>query len=602
MYILGLSCFYHDAAAALIKDGKIIASTEEERFSRKKHDFGFPEQAINFCLEFAGISSDKIDYVVFHEKPFLKFERILRTIISTYPLSAGVFSEAMKNWLAEKLWIKHIIRQKLDIDTDKILFTEHHLSHAASTFFISPYEQSAILTIDGVGEWATGTIGTGSKNKINLFKQINFPNSLGLLYSTFTAFLGFAVNEGEYKVMGMAAYGKPRFKEKILKNILKLHNDGSFELNMEYFSYHYSANRSFSKKFEQLFGKPRNIDADFFTSSFEYPEYFGEKPENYEQLCKQNQFYADIAASIQTVSEEILLKQAIYLHEQTKMENLCLAGGVALNSVANGRLLREGPFKNIFIQPAPGDSGAAIGAALYLYHHVLENKRNFVLENAYLGKEYSDEQILNYLNNSSIAFRHFKDQDELIEFCVDAIEQSKVIGWFQGRSEWGPRALGNRSIIADARNKDMKNIVNLKIKFREPFRPFAPVIKENELSNFFHIKDKHLYPLRYMLMVLPIKEEKRKLIPAVDHVGSGRVQTITEEWNPLYYKLVERFGQKTGIPLLLNTSFNLKGEPIVNSPQNAYNTFINTGLDLLVMGNYIVEKTENKDIKKCLKT
>lgn len=596
MYILGLSCFYHDAAAALIKDGIVIAATEEERFSRKKHDFGFPEKAINFCLEFAGISFNDIDFVVFHEKPFLKFERILKTIISTYPQSASVFAEAMKNWLAEKLWIKHIIRQKMEIDIDKILFTEHHLSHAASTFFVSPYEEAAILTIDGVGEWATGALGTGIKNKINLFKQINFPNSLGLLYSTFTAFLGFEVNEGEYKVMGMAAYGKPLFKEKILQNILNLHNDGSFELNMDYFSFHYSLNRSYSKKFIQLFGKPRATNADFFTKGFEYPSYFEEKQDNYNEICTENQFYADIAASVQAVTEEIIIKQAVYLHKHTGMKNLCLAGGVALNSAANGRLLREGPFENIFIQPAPGDSGAAIGAALYVYHQALAQKRDFILEHAYLGKEYTDEQILSFLNESSIPFRQFKTEDELIDYCVQAIEQSKVIGWFQGRSEWGPRALGNRSIIADARNKDMKNIVNLKIKFREPFRPFAPVIKESEIENYFEVKNKNQYPFRYMLMVLGIKEEKRKLIPAVDHEGTGRVQTITKEGNPRYYKLVEKFAKKTGIPLLLNTSFNLKGEPIVNSPINAYNTFINTGLDLLVLGNFIIEKNKNKDI------
>lgn len=596
MYILGLSCFYHDAAAALIKDGIVIAATEEERFSRKKHDFGFPEKAINFCLEFAGISFNDIDFVVFHEKPFLKFERILKTIISTYPQSASVFAEAMKNWLAEKLWIKHIIRQKMEIDIDKILFTEHHLSHAASTFFVSPYEEAAILTIDGVGEWATGALGTGIKNKINLFKQINFPNSIGLLYSTFTAFLGFEVNEGEYKVMGMAAYGKPLFKEKILQNILNLHNDGSFELNMDYFSFHYSLNRSYSKKFVQLFGKPRATNADFFTKGFEYPSYFEEKPDNYNEICTENQFYADIAASVQAVTEEIIIKQAVYLHKHTGMKNLCLAGGVALNSAANGRLLREGPFENIFIQPAPGDSGAAIGAALYVYHQALAQKRDFILEHAYLGKEYTDEQILSFLNESSIPFRQFKTEDELIDYCVQAIEQSKVIGWFQGRSEWGPRALGNRSIIADARNKDMKNIVNLKIKFREPFRPFAPVIKESEIENYFEVKNKNQYPFRYMLMVLGIKEEKRKLIPAVDHEGTGRVQTITKEGNPRYYKLVEKFAKKTGIPLLLNTSFNLKGEPIVNSPINAYNTFINTGLDLLVLGNFIIEKNKNKDI------
>jgi len=596
MKILGVSCFYHDAAAALIKDGVAVCAAEEERFSRKKHDFRFPERAIDFCLDFGQISAADLDYVVFHEKTFLKFERLLKTLISTFPKSAAVFSEAMKNWLREKLWIKYILAEKLKIDTEKILFCGHHLSHAASSFFASPFKEAAILTVDGVGEWSTGNLGIGRGNEIKLIKQINFPNSLGLFYSAFTAFLGFEVNEGEYKVMGMAAYGTPRFADKILKEMVDIHDDGSFTLNLDYFSYHYSAKKSFSKKFESLFGKPRPQDMNFFTKGFDFPAYFGEKPPDYEAACRQNQYYADIAASIQKVTEEIILKQARFVYKLTKQKNLCMAGGVGLNSVANGRLMREGPFEDIFIHPASGDSGAAIGAALYVYHHILKKKRVFTLENAYLGKEYPDIEVRQFLENNRIKFKHFESQAELLDFCSEAIIEQKVIGWFQGRFEWGPRALGNRSILADARNREMKNIVNLKIKFREPFRPFAPVILEEELKNYFIVKNKNAYPLRYMLMVLPIKDEKRSLIPAVDHQGTGRAQVIRREQNPLYYDLIKTFKKKTGIPILLNTSFNLKGEPIVNSPENAYNTFKRSGLDILAMGSYIIEKEKDEKI------
>lgn len=591
MYILGISCFYHDAAACLVKDGLLICAAEEERFSRKKHDFGFPEQSINFCLEFANISARELDYIVFYEKPFKKFERILKTIIATYPLSGNVFAESVKNWLLEKLWIKNIIKECVGIPEEKIFFVEHHLAHAASAFLVSPFKEAAILTIDGVGEWATGTLGFGKDNEITLFEQLNFPHSLGLLYSAFTAFLGFEVNEGEYKVMGMAAYGKPRFAQKIYDNLLRVFADGSFALNLDYFSYHYSTSRSYTRKFEKLFGMPRPAEKDFFTKDFSYPRYFGEKPQNYEELCEENQYYADIAASIQKVTEEIILKQANFLYEKTKKENLCLAGGVALNSVANGRLLSEGPFREIFIQPAAGDSGAAIGAAFYFYNCVLNYKRAFTLEHANLGKQYAEKSILNFLTSNNIKFAYFENTEQLIEQTVDAIIQGKVVGWFQGRFEWGPRALGNRSILADPRQAKMKDIVNLKIKFREPFRPFAPTIVEEEFQNYFEIPNAaKQYPTRFMLFVLPIKQDKEKLIPAVDHQGTGRVQTIKEEWNRRYYQLIKNFGRKTGIPIVLNTSFNLKGEPIVNSPQDAYQTFINSGLDVLVMEKFMITK------------
>jgi len=595
MYILGISCFYHDSAAALIKDGVLLSAAEEERFTREKHDFGFPHKAIEFCLNNAGISCNDIDYIVFHEKPFKKFERILKTVIKTYPRSSGVFARAMKNWFSEKLWIKTIIRQELDIDLEKILFCEHHLSHAASSYLLSGYEESAILTIDGVGEWATATLGRGYKNEIEIFKQIDFPNSIGLLYSAFTAFLGFKVNEGEYKVMGMAPYGTARFKDKILDNMVTIHADGSFDLNMKYFSYPYSTHKSYSKKFEKIFGDPKPVDEDFFTSDFEYPAYFDKKPDNYDELCRSNQYYADIAASIQSVVEDIILKQADYLYTLTNSKKLCIAGGVALNSVANGRLLRESKFDEFFIQPAPGDSGAAIGAAFYIYNTVLNKKRIFTLEHSYWGEEFSNDEILSFLRQNNIDFEYIENTGLLLDKTADMIKNEKVIGWFQGRFEWGPRALGNRSILADARSEKMKDIVNLKIKFREPFRPFAPVILEEKLQDYFEIKNPDQSPLRFMLMVLPIKPAMRASIPAVDHTGTGRVQTTRREWNPRYYGLIEKFNQKTGVPILLNTSFNLKGEPIVTTPQNAYNTYSRSGLDALVMGNYIVRKSKDQE-------
>lgn len=597
MYILGISCYYHDSAAALIKDGKIIAAAEEERFSRKKHDADFPSLAIDFCLKTAQISSQELDYVVFYEKPFRKLDRIMKTIVSTYPRSVWVFVYTMKNWLTKKLWIKSTIQEKLNINAEKILFVDHHLAHAASAFLASPFKQAAILTIDGVGEWASGTLSIGDENNITLLKQINFPHSLGLLYSAFTAYLGFEVNEGEYKLMGMAAYGQPRFADKIKADILTIAEDGSFRLNLEYFSFQHSAKKSFSKKLEALFGPRRPINSDFFTDQFAYPSYFGEKPADYLELCQKNQYYADIASSIQNVIEQIILNQVRFLHQQTGLKQLCIAGGVALNSTANGRILNDGPFDQIYIQPAPGDSGAAIGAALYVYHTVLRHPRDHVLEDAYLGQEYSSVEIVEFLEKNNIAAEKCESETRLLDICSQAIADGKIIGWFQGRFEWGPRALGNRSIIADPRNEKMKEIINSKIKFREPFRPFAPVIIESELENFFEIKNPDQYPLRFMLLVLKIKPEKRKVIPAVDHQNTGRVQTMAKQWNPLYYGLISAFAQKTGVPLLLNTSFNLKGEPIVNTPRNAYNTFINSGLDLLVLNNYIIYKEKINDEK-----
>ena len=591
MYILGISCFYHDAAAALLKDGKLVAAAEEERFTRIKHDFSFPEKAIDFCLRNEGLCGKDLDYVVFYEKPFHKFERILMTIFQSFPRSWKVFTEAMLAWLGDKLWLKNLIKTKVGVDENKILFSEHHLSHAASAFYASPFEEAAILTVDGVGEWTTAAMGLGKNTDIKLFKEMKFPHSLGLLYSTFTAFLGFKVNNGEYKVMGMAPYGQPKYVEKIYDNLVKVASDGSFWLNMDYFSYHYSEEKTFNSKFERLFGQPRDPGLKFFTSKTRFPSYYGSKPDNYRQLCRQNENYADVAASIQRVTEEILLKLAISLYKETGMKNLCLAGGVGLNSKANGRILMETPFNQLFIQPAAGDSGGALGAALYVYHGLLGKPRTFVLEHAYWGKEYSEREIKEFLKKNNINYEYLAKEEELTTRIVDEIMAGKVIGLFQGRFEWGPRALGNRSILADPRREEMKDIVNLKIKFREPFRPFAPVILEEEAESFFAANDfVNQFPVRYMLLVLPWKEEKADKMRAVNHLGTARLQTIREEWNPRYYQIIKKFGQATGAPVLLNTSFNLKGEPIVNSPLDAFTTFRRSGLDLLVLEKFIIKK------------
>ena len=592
MYILGISCYYHDAAAALLKDGKLVAAAEEERFTRIKHDFDFPQNAIDFCLDHAGISGADLDYVVFYEKPFHKFERILMTTFQSFPKSWDVFREAMIPWLSDKLWVKSTINDKIGIEYNKILFGEHHLSHAASAFYPSPFEEAAILTVDGVGEWTTASMGIGKGTTISLLKEIRFPHSLGLLYSAFTAFLGFKVNEGEYKVMGMAPYGKPRYVDKIYNNLIKIADDGSFWINMDYFCYHYSDEKMFNSKFEDLFGKPRVPETHFFTAGTRFPSYFGEKPGNYSALCRENGHYADIAASIQRVTEEVLLKLVNSLHKETGLKKLCIAGGVALNSVANGRILRETPFEELFIQPSAGDGGGALGAAFHAYHGLLGKARIFIMEHAYWGKEYSESEIREFLDSNNISYQYFSDDEKLLDTAVDDLVDGKVVGWFQGRFEWGPRALGNRSILADPRSEEMKDLVNMKIKFREPFRPFAPVIMEEDTENFFYYGDNAAkqFPARYMLLVLPLKENKAETINAVNHMGTGRLQTIREEWNPRYYKVVKKFGEATGVPVLLNTSFNLRGEPIVASPANAFNTFSKSGIDVLVLGDFMIRK------------
>src|SRR5213594_879654 len=472
MYILGISCYYHDAAAVLLHDGQLLAAAEEERFSRVKHDFGFPKNAIQFCLETAGIQRQDIDYAVFFEKPFRKFDRILMSVLQTYPKSWKVFRESMITWMIDKIWVASTLQSELGLSKEQVLFCEHHLSHAASAFLCSPFDEAAILTVDGVGEWTTGTWGTGRGNEIKLTGQTEFPHSIGLLYSAFTAFLGFEVNEGEYKVMGMAPYGWPRYVDKVWK-VVKQHQDGSFELNMDYFSFHWSTERTFSRKFVDLFGAPRDPAAPFFTPTSGYPSYFGERPGNYNELAERNQYYADVAASIQAVTEEALLNMVRAVHAETGLTRLCMAGGVALNSVANGRILRETSMEELYIHPAAGDGGGAVGAALFVHHMILGKPRQFVMEHAYWGESHDAATVEGFLKERGIRYERFDDEPALLERVVDRLQTGQVVGWSQGRFEWGPRALGHRSILADPRRPEMRDIVNVKIKFREPYRPFA---------------------------------------------------------------------------------------------------------------------------------
>jgi carbamoyltransferase len=592
MNILGISCFYHDAAAALLMDGQLVAAAEEERFSRKKHDAEFPNLAIRFCLEQAGLTVADLDYVVFYEKPFVKFERILTTALQAVPRSWKVFGDAMTTWLLDKLWVKNVIRVELGVPNDKILFSEHHLSHAASTFLCSPFEEAAILTVDGVGEWACATFGRGRGTDVSLLREIRFPHSLGLLYSAFTAFLGFEVNEGEYKVMGMAPYGEPKYVDKVQK-LYKVESDGSLWLDMDYFCFHHSTTQTYNGKFTELFGESRNPDWLFFTEQSGFPSYFGDKPSDFGRIAERNQYYADIAASIQHCTEEIVLAMARALHAETGLEHLCLAGGVALNSVANGRILRETPFTDLFVQPAAGDGGGALGAALFAQHCVLGQPRTFRMEHAYWGQGFTDAQIGDYLREASIAHTRCANEDQLLDRVVDHLRSGHVVGWFQNRFEWGPRALGARSIIADPGRADMKDIVNTKIKFREPFRPFAPSVLVDAADRYFDLDQpaRH-YPARFMLYVVDVKPGQGSVLPAITHVdNTARLQTVHRDQSPLYYGLIERFGQASGVPVILNTSFNLKGEPIVTTPAQAHSTFMRSGMDALVLGNAIVAKS-----------
>ncbi len=591
MYILGISCFYHDSAAALLRDGEIVAAAEEERFSRLKHDFGFPELAIEFCLKKAGIEAGDLDYVVFYEKPFLKLDRLLNTILQTYPSSLKVFQNSMINWFGDKLWVKGIIYKKLGISLDKILFTEHHISHAASAYFASPFEESAILTVDGVGEWATTTMGRARGQEITLEREQRFPHSLGLLYSAFTAYLGFEVNEGEYKVMGMAPYGEPKYLDEVWKTVRREGN-GSFSLNMDYFIFHRSTMNSFSEKLTELLGPSREPESKFFTRSSGYPAYYGPKPAGYEEACRKNEHYADVAASIQRVTEELVLDMARDLHRSTGLDKLCMAGGVALNSVANARLLKESGFSEIYIQPAAGDGGGALGAALYVHNAVLKGKRSPVMSHAYWGEEYSAAEAADQLSAEGAKWEEVADEGDLLGRVSEFIMAGDVIGWHQGRFEWGPRALGHRSILANPTSEAMKEIVNTKIKFREPFRPFAPSVLAEKAGAYFDIDEpERHYPARFMLLVVPVREEAKSKLPAITHVdGTGRLQTVIKEESPRYHRLIETFGGASGVPVVLNTSFNLRGEPIVNTPADAWRTFMASEMDKLVVGNFLLSK------------
>ena len=566
MNVLGISCFYHDSAACLIRDGEIVAAASEERFTRKKHDSSFPANAVRYCLEEGSIETSDLDYVGFYDKPLLKFERIISSYIATFPRSYRAFIKAVPVWLREKLWTKDLIARELDYKGE-VLFAEHHQSHAASAFLVSPFDEAAILTVDGVGEWATVSVAAGSGTRIRMLKHIDYPHSLGLLYSAFTYYLGFKVNSAEYKVMGLAPYGEPRYYDRIAKNLMSVGGDGSFKLNMDYFAYQYGL-RMINRQFEDLFDGPAR------------------QPES-----PLEQRHKDIAASIQKTTEEVMLQLALSAFDLTGSENLCLAGGVALNCVANGKILREGPFKKIFVQPAAGDAGGAIGVAAYIYHSLLGNARRAPLRDAYLGPSFSSEEIESLLDSKGVRFAVLERQ-ELLTTVARLIADQNVVGWFQGRMEFGPRALGNRSILADPRQPENKDRVNLKIKFRESFRPFAPSVLEDRCCDFFDLD----CPSPYMLLVAQVRPDKR-VLPAVTHVdGSARIQTVSRDTNPLFYDLIGEFDKLTGVPVIINTSFNVRGEPIVCTPLDAFRCFVRTGMDYLVIGHFLVDKRDVKPL------
>ena len=600
--ILGISAFYHDSAASIIIDGKIIAAAQEERFTRKKHDANYPFNAIEFVLDFAKIKLSEVDHVIFFEKPFLKFERLLETYVAFAPRGFKSFCMAMPIWLKDKLFQKKMLFNELKKHDDnfkddkKIYFSDHHLSHAASAFFPSPFEEAIVLTADGVGEWATTTVAIGKRNKIEIKKEIHFPHSLGLLYSAFTYYTGFKVNSGEYKLMGLAPYGAPIYEDKIKNNLIDIKEDGSFHLDQSYFNYATGLTMT-NNKFNNLFGqKVRDSN-----------------------LEKLNQFHMDIAASIQKVTEDIMIRLTKSLKEEFNISNLCLAGGVALNCVANGKILKEKIFNNIWVQPAAGDAGGSLGAALALWHIEQDNPRkvnqNDSMQGSYLGPEYSQKIIEEQLDKAGAKYEILKDQELIDKTAID-LSKEKAIGWFQGRMEFGPRALGGRSILGDPRSEKMQKNLNLKVKYRESFRPFAPSILKEDLSEWFDIN----VDSPYMLMVSNINknktivmtEEQKKLfgidklnvkrseIPAVTHVDySARIQTVHKETNEKYFRLIEKFKHKTNCPILVNTSFNVRGEPIVNTPLDAFNCFMGTDLDKLVIGNcYLDKKDQNPLLKK----
>lgn len=594
MLILGISAFYHDSAACLVKDGKIIAAAQEERFTRKKHDYRFPINACNYCLEEAGVSISDVNFVAFYDKPFLKFERILETYLTFTPFGIKSFIKAMPLWIKQKLWMKELIKEELGYKGN-ILFPEHHESHAASAFYASPFEDAAIITLDGVGEWTTTSFGIGEKNNITILADIKFPHSLGLLYSAFTYYTGFKVNSGEYKVMGLAPYGEPKYVDLILNELMDLKDDGSYKLNMKYFNFAAGLTMT-NKNFDKLFGGPPR------------------KPES-----KLTQKEMDLARSVQDVTEEVMLRTARHVKKTTGKKYLCLAGGVALNCVANGKILRENLFEDIWIQPAAGDAGGALGAALFVWYKYLGNQRKVdnktdFQKGSYLGPDYSaNGSIKHFLVSNNITFTYLSDS-EIPEKIADLINEENVIGWFQGRMEFGPRALGARTIIGDARSSKMQSIMNLKIKFRESFRPFAPSVIEEKISDYFEIDR----PSPYMLLVAEVKKERQKQmtgdqekyfgieklnvvrsdIPAVTHIDySARIQSVSKETNPLYHQMITKFDEKYGCGVIVNTSFNVRGEPIVNKPEEAFRCFMRTDMDYLIMGNYLLYKKDQTPLQ-----
>jgi len=591
MNILGISCFYHDSAACLVRNGEIIAAVQEERFTRKKHDSGFPLNAIRYCLKEAAINAQDLDFVVFYDKPFIKFERILETALTYAPFGVTQFIAAIPVWLKQKLWVPEIIRGELGFK-GKILFSEHHESHAASAFYPSPFRVAAFLTIDGVGEWETASFGVGKDNDLDIQQYLRFPHSLGLLYSAFTYYTGFRVNSGEYKLMGLAPYGKPLYRDLILRELIDLKDDGSFRMNMEYFGFCNSL-RMTNSRFNRLFGGlPR-------------------APET-----KITQKHMDIAASIQNVTEEVMLKMALHIHKVTGQDKLCLAGGAALNCVGNGRILREGPFKDIWVQPASGDAGGALGAALLIWYKYSGNKRsvdgiNDSQKASLLGPAYNDDYIEGFLRQESIPYSRLAYKD-IVKDVSDLIIEGKVIGWFQGHMEFGPRGLGSRSILGDARDPAMQSKINLKIKFRESFRPFAPTVLSEKAAEWFELEKES----PYMLLTAAVKKDKRigdisglngfdklkeqrSMIPAVTHVDySARIQTVKRGDNPLYYDTIQAFFEKTGCPVIVNTSFNVRGEPLVLTPEEAFKCFMRTEMDYLMLGSFLLDKKDQAFLKK----
>ena len=594
--VLGLSAFYHDSAAALVIDGQVLAAAQEERFTRKKHDPAFPANAIEYCLQEAGITAGEIDYVGFYEKPFMKFERLLETYLSYAPSGFRSFSKAMPLWLRQKLYLPREIRRGLGGQYKKrIVFTEHHEAHAASAFFPSPFESAAIVTLDGVGEWATASIGIGEGNRIRLTHELHFPHSIGLLYSAFTYYCGFRVNSGEYKLMGLAPYGEPIYAELIRDHLIDIKADGSFRLDMSYFNYCQGLTMT-SEKFHKLFGMPPR-----------------------QSEGEMGQKYMDLAASIQVVTEEVMLKVVEFAHQVTNQEKLCLAGGVALNCVGNGRILREGPFSDMWIQPASGDAGGALGVAQFIWHQLLENKRNVsrpdMQRGSLLGPAYETGEVKAFLESEGVSYSECRDDVDLAERVAGLLDAGNVIGWMQGRMEFGPRALGARSILGDARSREMQATINLKIKFRESFRPFAPAVLEEHANEYFELNDS---ASPYMLLVAPVKESHRldlssesaalkgvdqrevvrSTLPAITHVDySARVQSVAEGVNPRFRTLLEVFFQRTGSPMVVNTSFNIRGEPIVCSPADAYRCFMGTNMDVLVMDRFVIKKDDRSGVE-----